>query len=172
MRRIVISAVMSAMLLQTLPVFAATAGRLGSGQTQASVTGTATGQDGEILANMTIQLRDLSTGQLVGVATSTAAGGFTFMGIGPGNYVVEAISADGHIVGTSAPVMVGPDSAVTGITVTVAGGPAAQASSRKRVWIAAAAGVGAAATVAGVHGRGHNKDKKDKDDKKNASPSR
>jgi len=159
------------MLLQTLPVFAATGGRFGSGQTQASVTGTATGQDGENLANMTIQLRDLSTGQLVGVATSTAGGGFTFMGLAPGSYVVEAISADGHIVGTSTPVMVGPDSAVTGITVTVAGDPARQGSSRKKaIWIGTAAAVAAAATMASVHGRGHNKDKNN-NVQRNASPS-
>src|SRR5205823_95131 len=118
MGRIVVSAVMSAMLLQTLPVFAATGGRFGSGQVQASVTGRATGQHGETLANTTVRLRDLATGQIVETSTSTASGEFSFTGIAPGTYAVELVDSTGTIIGTSASVTVAPGSAITGVSVT------------------------------------------------------
>ena len=117
MRRIVVSTVMSALLLQTLPVFAATGGRFRSGPVQASVTGMATGQNGETLSNMTVRLRDLATGLLAETATSSVGGEFSFTGVTPGTYAVELVDSMGQIVGTSASVTVAPGSAITGVNV-------------------------------------------------------
>jgi hypothetical protein len=65
-----------------------------------------------------VQLRNASTGQLVGTATTNGVGQFSFPGLNPGTYVVEVINATGQIVGTSGSVVVGAGAATTGVSVT------------------------------------------------------
>lgn len=100
----------------------------------ASLAGTAHDAAGETMPNITVRLRDLSTGQLAGTTTSSATGSFEFTEIAAGNYSLEIVSATGQIIGTSVAVPVATGAAVTGVTVTAAG-------------VAAAAGSGASATL-------------------------
>jgi Carboxypeptidase regulatory-like domain len=124
------------------------AGR-GQGASTATVSGTATENTGNVLANASVQLRSMSTGQLVGSTTTNANGQFSFVGLAPDTYFVEIIGAGGRIVGTSGAVVVSAGAAVTGVIATMATAPTAAAPSffsRHAVVILGAAG---AAGVAG-----------------------
>jgi hypothetical protein len=97
-----------------------------------TISGTATNQNGQALANTTAQLRDVTTKQLVGTTITNAQGGFAFVGLNPGQFVVEIIGPNGAIVGTTAPITLAAGAmAVTGVAVTatalgaIAGGAAA-----------------------------------------------
>lgn len=70
------------------------------GQTNGLIAGV-TSIDGKPLPYIAVRLRNLENGQLVGNTTADAAGQFSFSGLNPGNYVVEMVSADGTIIGTS-----------------------------------------------------------------------
>src|SRR5262249_21167528 len=104
MRRILSVAVISAL---SMPTFsgAAPRGRV-QGQATASLSGTATSNTGQALANYTVQLRNLATGQLAGTTTSASTGGFSFAGLEAGNFAVEVVNATGQIIGTSASISV------------------------------------------------------------------
>jgi hypothetical protein len=162
MRRIVAVALASSMF--SAPLFAAGAPRA---QAQpASLAGTASSSSGQTLANATVQLRNVTTGQLAGTTTSTASGSFSFGGLQAGTYTVEVVSATGQIVGTSAAISVGAGATVTGVAVSataaaVAGGAAAGAAAAGGAaagggistaviitTVAAAAGVAGAVAVA------------------------
>ena len=102
--------------------------RVGGAQAQnASLSGTATSSTGQTVANATVQLRNLATGQLAGTTTSNAGGGFAFTGLQAGNYVVEVVNAAGQIIGTSASVSVAAGATVTGVTVTASAAAAGAA---------------------------------------------
>lgn len=119
------------------------------GQTNGFIAGV-TSIDGKPLPNITVRLRNLENGQLVGNTAADATGQFSFSGLNPGNYVVEMVSADGTIIGTSVniPLMTGV-MAATNVAVGVSaaalgatGGVAAGAAAAGGV---AAAGAGATA---------------------------
>lgn len=55
------------------------------------------------LANHTVQVRNVSTGELTGTATTKASGEFIFTGLPEGTYVSELVNPAGQIIGTSAP---------------------------------------------------------------------
>src|SRR5437016_1268887 len=129
MRRVVAVALVASLCAST-PLLAARA-RQAQGQS-ASLSGTATADNGQVIPNADVQLRDVNTGQLVGKAKSGSNGAFTFPGLPAGTYAVEVLSASGQIIGTSAAVSVAAGAAVTGVAV---GASAA----------AVAAGAGAAA---------------------------
>jgi hypothetical protein len=144
MRRIAATALAASMMLSA-PLAAAV--RAPRQQNTASLSGTAKAANGQAMANTTVQLRNVSTGELAGKTTSNANGAFTFTGLAGGTFAVEVLSATGQIIGTSAAVSVATGAAVTGVAVSasaaavgVAGGAAAAAG-------AAAAG---GATAAGV----------------------
>ena len=108
-------------------------------QTNGTISGIAS-VDGKPLANVTVRLRNVDTGQLVGNTTSNAQGQFSFTGLGPGNFVVETVSANGTILGTSTAIALTAAAMVaTGITVATTAAA-----------LAAAGGVGAAAVGAGA----------------------
>src|SRR5439155_17139087 len=67
-----------------------------------SIAGTASSTTGEVLPNVTVQLRDLATGQVVGTQTTNDKGEYTFSNLAPGNYAVEALNPAGQVIGTSA----------------------------------------------------------------------
>ena len=138
MKNLVVAAI-CLVLLFTGPTF---------GQTNGLIAGV-TSIDGKPLANIAVRLRNLQNGQLVGSSVADATGQFSFSGLNPGNYVVELVSADGTIIGTSVNiplttgvmaatnVAVGVSAAALGATGGVAAGAAAAG--------AAAAGAGATA---------------------------
>jgi Carboxypeptidase regulatory-like domain len=113
-----------------------------------SISGMAKSSAGRGIASATIHLRDLETGQLAGTTTSDAAGQFSFMGLLPGSFTVEIVSAAGEILGSSAPIPVTADAAITGVVVTTTDG-----SKKKGAFFMSTAGVIAvAATGAAVAG--------------------
>src|SRR5579871_861094 len=63
----------------------------------ASLAGTASTNTGQTLVNVTVQLRNLATGQLVGSTTTTATGSFSFAGIQAGQYAVEVVNTVGQV---------------------------------------------------------------------------
>ena len=139
MRRL--TAVALASMLSLWPISMSAAGQ---GEAAASIAGTAQSAAGQTLAHITVQLRDLATGQLVGTTSSSATGSFSFGGLAAGNYSIEIVNAAGQIVGASAAIPVAAGAAVSGVTVT-ASGAAAFAAGGAAAGAAAAAGVGAAA---------------------------
>jgi hypothetical protein len=70
------------------------------GQINGVITGMAS-VDGKPLPHITVRLRDLGSGQLVGTTNATATGQFMFSGLPPSDYVVETVDDNGTILGTS-----------------------------------------------------------------------
>ena len=136
-----LTAVALASMLSLWPISMSAAGQ---GETAASIAGTAQSAAGQTVANVTVQLRDLATGQLVGTTSSSATGSFSFGGLAAGNYSIEIVNAAGQIVGASAAIPVAAGAAVSGVTVT-ASAAAAFAAGGAAAGAAAAAGGGAAA---------------------------
>lgn len=100
--------------------------------------------DGKPLANVTVRLRNIDTGQLVGNTTANASGQFSFTGLPQGNFVVETVSANGTILGTSATI------SLTAAAMTAAGVAVATSGTA----LAAAGGIGAGAAAAAAGGGG------------------
>src|SRR3989442_3367394 len=113
MRRLIVVALVAAMMAQAAPLFA-------MGQAGGSISGTARSSAGRTVANSTVRVRNVMTNQLVGMTTSNAVGQFAFTGLTPGTYAVEVVNAAGEIIGTSAAINVAAGAAVTGVTVTTA----------------------------------------------------
>src|SRR5437667_12888856 len=87
-------------------------------QATGTIAGTARSQGGQSLANMTAQLRNLATKQLVGTTTTNAQGAFSFAGLNPGQFMVEIVNAQGAIVGTTSAITLTTGAMVaTGLTV-------------------------------------------------------
>lgn len=57
--------------------------------------------DGKPLMNVAVRLRNVDTGEIVGTTTANTAGEFSFAGLSAGNFIVETVSANGVILGTS-----------------------------------------------------------------------
>ena len=97
------------------------------GQT-GNVNGVAADASKNPLANHTVRLRNLQTGEITSVTQSTANGSFSFAGVNPGNFVIEIVNSTGQIIATSSTVAVaaGTTATVT-ITATALAGMAAGA---------------------------------------------
>jgi hypothetical protein len=153
MRRFVAIALSSTLMLQVAPLWAAPAVRgVRAGGVQAPVAGggingTAQSAAGHALPNYTVRVRNLQTGQLAGTTTTNAAGGFSFAGLSPANYVIEVVNEAGAIVGSSASTAVAAGATVTVMVLATAaaamvGGAAGGISTALVVTtIAAAAGI-------------------------------
>lgn len=115
----------------------------GQAQGVGAINGVASTTQGQTLANITVQLRDLATGQIAGTTTTTAAGNFSFVALNPSNYVIELTNLAGEVVTTSASITVTAGAIVSGVTVSV---PAAL------IGAAAGAAGGVAAAGAGAAG--------------------
>lgn len=117
-------------------------------QATGSIQGTARSAQQQTLANHTVQIRNVQTGQLVASGTTDAAGQFTFAGLQPGSYVVEIVNASGAIIGTTAPIAVaaGTMAAVT-VTASAAGALAAAGGAGFSLF-----GLGTAASAAIIGG--------------------
>ena len=178
MRRFVAIALSSTLFLQAAPLMAGPAmrrARVGGAQAPVAtgaINGTAQSSAGQTLSNYTVHLRNLQTGQIAGSTTSNSAGGFSFAGLNPANYIVEVVNQAGAIVGSSAAIPVAAGATVTvsvsATAAAIAGGAAAGAAA---AGAAGAAGISTAvivttvAVAAGVAGVAVVV-------KKNASPSR
>jgi len=138
MRRLVAIALSSTLALQAAPLMAAALGaRAAQAPATGAINGTAQSSTGQLLRNYTVQLRNLERGQIAGSTTSNAAGGFSFAGLSPANYMIEVVNSSGAIVGSSASIGVTAGSTTT-VAVSAAAGAVAGTT-------AAAAGTGAAA---------------------------
>lgn len=127
------------------PIELVAAGRLQAGQ----IGGTAV-VEGKPLPNVSVRLRNVDTGQLVGNTTTNAQGQFSFANLPAGNFVVETVGPNGTILGTSATVALTPGAMIAGaVTVSTTSAVAAAAGVG-----GAAAGGGAAATGGAAAGGG------------------
>ena len=137
MKKLVASVLVLAVAIAAAPINLIAAGRIQAGQIARVAS-----FDCKPLANVTVRLRNIDTGQLVGNTTANASGQFSFTGLGAGNFVVETVAANGTILGTSTAIaLTAAAMTATGITV----GTSATA-------LAAAGGVSGAAAGAGVAG--------------------
>ena len=135
MKKLIASALVLALAIAAAPINLIAAARFQAG----SISGVAT-VDGKPLANVTVRLRNVDTGQLVGNTTANATGGFSFSGLPAGNFVVETVAANGTILGTSTTIALAAGAmAATGIAVATSG-----------TALAAAGGIGAGAAAAGA----------------------
>ena len=133
----------------TSSVFAAGAAQAPA---NSSMSGSVRNPSGRSIANATVRLRDLQTGQLAGTTTSDAAGQFSFPGLAAGSFTVEIVNASGEIIGSSAPISVEPGQAITGVVVSTTEskkkGGAFFASTAGLIAIAASGAAVAGVTVA------------------------
>jgi hypothetical protein len=130
MRRLLALALVVALISIGVPTSSFAGPRVNS-----SVAGIAKDTTGRPLANTTVRMRNVMTGQIAGTARTSLSGAFTFENLTSGNYIVETVNAAGRIVATSSSLDVAPGMAMTGVAVTA---PAD---------VAAAAQPGAAAVV-------------------------
>ena len=139
MKRLLASALCVALTITLAPINLIAAGRAIA--QSGAISGIAS-VDGKPLANVTVRLRNVDTGQLVGNTTANAQGQFSFSGLGAGNFIVETVAANGTILGTSTVIAL---TAATMVVSSVTVGTSAAA-------VAAAGGAGAAAAGAGAAG--------------------
>src|SRR5687767_3090442 len=91
---------LTSVLCIALTLIAAPINLIAAGQANGSISGIAT-VDGKPLANVSVRLRNVDTGQLVGNTSANAQGQFAFSDLGPGYFVVETVARNGTILGTS-----------------------------------------------------------------------
>lgn len=152
MKKLLASTLCLALSLSVAPVNLIAAGRA-IAQTNGAISGLAT-VDGKPLGNVTVRLRNVDNGTLAGETKANAQGQFSFTGLGPGNYVVETVSANGTILGTStaialttaamvvANVTVGTSAAVMAGAGAAAAGAGVGAGLSTTAWVLVATGVG------------------------------
>ena len=144
MKKLIASALVFALAIAAAPINLIAAARFQAG----SISGVAT-VDGKPLANVTVRLRNVDTGQLVGNTTANAQGAFSFSGLPAGNFVVETVAANGTILGTSTTIALAAGAmAATGIAVATSGTALAAAGGIGAAGVAAGAGAGVGAGAA------------------------
>lgn len=143
-RRVVLSALIVALVVPNVPLFAAHA--VAGQEATGTISGTARNAAGAVMPNIGVRLRNVGTGQLVATTRADAQGQFRFAGLPPGNYAVELVNDRSEVLGFSAPVlltaqtMVATDLAVTASAIgqaAAAGGGAFLTSTLGLVTIAA-----------------------------------
>ena len=144
MKKLLASALCLALSMSAAPVNLIAAGRV-IAQTNGSISGVAS-VDGKPLANVTVRLRNVDTGQLVGNTTANERGQFSFSGLGPGNFVVETVAANGTVLGTSTAIaLTATAMVVTNVVVSTSAAAIAAAGGAGAV----AGGVAGGAAVGG-----------------------
>jgi len=149
MKKLIASVLALALVIAATPINLIAAGRLA--QNAGQISGNAV-IEGKPMGNVTVRLRNVDTGQLVGSTTTNAQGAFLFSGLPAGNFVVETVSPNGTILGTSATVSLVAGAMIAG-AVTVSTTAAAAAAAGIGAGGAAAAG-GATAGGAAAAGAG------------------
>src|SRR5262245_37416227 len=94
-------------------------------QSGGTVTGIARGNHLQSLPSVNVQLRNVTTGAVVGTTTTTEAGVFTFPGLPAANYIAEVVTSAGKVLGVGAPVSLPAGGTVTTSVIALAFGPAA-----------------------------------------------
>jgi hypothetical protein len=102
------------------------------------------------LARVTIQLRDLATGQIVATTTSSETGTFALMQVVPGTYILEVLGSRRTVLSASGPIVVDGVTRIDRIALTTPDAAAATAPATGDIGTVAA--VTAAAAAAGVAG--------------------
>lgn len=159
MRRFFALALVAALIGLGLPTNTFAAAKPQNGQ----ISGAAKNQGGQPLANHTVRLRNVGSGQIAGTATTSAGGQFTFTNLAAGNYVIEVVDAAGQVVATSTTLTLSAATmTLTGVAVTAsAAGVAAAAgaaaggsffTSTAGIVLLVAAGGGAVAAVVATRG--------------------
>lgn len=97
-----------------------------------TVSGMVRSANGDPLPNHKVRSRD-AAGNIVGQATSNAAGSFSIAGLQPGNYIIELVNSSGQVIGVSSPLTVASGETIS-VTVT--------ATAASKGAVAAAAGGG------------------------------
>jgi hypothetical protein len=145
MRRVLSAFLALAMVLGAQPLLlAAVRGQQNLGE----IAGTAV-VEGKPLNNITVRLRNVDNGRLVGDMRTNELGQFRFTGLPIGNYVVETVAPNGTMLGTSTRIsLVAGALVATGVTVSTSAAAAAA------VGIGGAAGAAGAAGGAGAAGAG------------------
>ena len=127
-------------------------------QNTGQVSGTAT-IDGKPMPNTTVRLRNVDNGTIAATGKTNGQGQFSFTGLPAGNYVVEIVSDDGKLLGTSTRialvagamvatgVSVGATAAAAGAAGAAAAGGGAFFASTAGIITIAAVGTGVAAAV-------------------------
>ena len=95
MRRSIAIALASLLMLANAPQMFAAAKATGS------LTGLARTSAGQPLADHSVRVRDVRTGDVVATTRTGANGAFVVTALDPGSYVVEIVDAAGRIVGVS-----------------------------------------------------------------------
>src|SRR5215212_1757986 len=117
-----------AAILTLAPLFAfqpLTFAAVRSQQNLGEIAGTAV-VEGKPLNNITVRLRNVDSGSLVGDMRTNERGEFRFTGLPVGNYVVETVAPNGTLLGTSTRISLAAGALVaTGVTVTTSAAAAA-----------------------------------------------
>jgi hypothetical protein len=95
MRRFIAIALASLLMLANAPQISAAAKATGA------LTGVARTTAGQPLADHTVRVRDVRTGDVVATSRTGANGAFLVAALEPGSYVVEIVDLAGRIVGVS-----------------------------------------------------------------------
>lgn len=145
MRRLLPIALL-ALIVAVVPVPVGAAARA---QQPGSIQGLARNAQQQPLANETVQIRNVATGQLAATGTTDASGGFNFTGLPAGSYVVEVVLKKcSKIVAASAPVGVTAGTVATAtVTASAADCAAAVAAGTGGLF-----GMGTTGTVLGIAG--------------------
>jgi hypothetical protein len=80
--------------------------------TGGTVTGTVWRSDDTPLPNASLQLRDVSTGQIVGSTRANQLGRFSFARVSPGRYIVELIDENRNVLALGETLTIGPNQTV------------------------------------------------------------
>jgi hypothetical protein len=147
LRRVLSLALSLAMVLCAIPA-ASAAGATGR------ISGVAMSSNGEHLAGQVARLRSLDLGQVAAVTTTSGSGGFSFVDVNAGSYLVEIV-ANGAVVGTSTPVTLTRQTMTAdGVMATAAAVPAAAQSGGSNnggsFWTSKFLVISAAAAAAGL----------------------
>jgi hypothetical protein len=158
MKRFFALALVCALVGLGLPSTTFAAARQQNGQ----ISGTARTQGGQALANTTVRIRNVGTGQPAGTAQTSATGEFSFSNLPAGSYIIEIVDANGQVIGTTAALsLTASATSLTGVAVTASAsgsGAAAAAAghsffkSTGGIVLLAAAGGGAVAAIVATRG--------------------
>jgi Carboxypeptidase regulatory-like domain len=98
------------------------------GGPSAAVAGTVRRANMRVVANASVQIRNVESGDISGRSTTDDAGAFAFAGLGPGNYVVEVVDATGKVLGIGTPFSLGAGGTASASVILTGSGTAAAAS--------------------------------------------
>lgn len=91
-------------LMIVLTAASAPSSALAATEPAGELTGMARGGQLQPLTEVTVQLRNVLTGDIVATTSTNEAGSFSFPSMPPGTYIAEIVDAAGKTIGVGAPV--------------------------------------------------------------------